>query len=360
MTQSSSPNHGPNNAAKQPGSAPSRPLFSTPQSIVAGGLCVGILAMIILLVGLYLQEQVQEEPATQFLLAGIFGIGALALGVMCAAMLIIGSIRWAMFGKNSVGIAAANDPRSLATLESINERMLLSDAAKRIAYRDQDVQALRAAIQEELARRDFDSAQRLAEELATVYGYREESEIVRDQVNMAQAQEVETKVAAAIARLDELLQQRDFEAAQLEAAKIGRLFPESSRARNLNDRVAQARGQYKLDLEREFLRAAETEELERAMQMLREMDKYLTPQEAAPLQEVARGVIGKSRDNLGVRFKLALQDKDWTRAVVAGEQIIGEFPNSKMADEVRSMIDTLRRHAAGQIAATPYVDPSAS
>jgi len=89
------------------------------------------------------------------------------------------------------------------------------------------------------------------------------------------------------------------------------------------------------------------------MQLIREMDKYLTEQEAEPLRETARGVIGKARDNLGVQFKLAVRDKEWVAAVNIGEQIIRDFPNSKMSDEVRSMLDVLRQRAAGQQAANP-------
>ena len=87
------------------------------------------------------------------------------------------------------------------------------------------------------------------------------------------------------------------------------------------------------------------------MELLKELDKYLTEQEAEPFRETARGVIGKKRDNLGVQFKIAVHDREWVRAMRVGEQIIQEFPNTKMCDEVRGMIDLLRERAAGQHAA---------
>jgi len=62
-------------------------------------------------------------------------------------------------------------------------------------------------------------------------------------------------------------------------------------------------------------------------------------------------VVGKKRQNLGVRFKMAVQDRDWIDGVTVGEQIIREFPNSMMAKEVREMLDTLRERAASQRAA---------
>ena len=87
-------------------------------------------------------------------------------------------------------------------------------------------------------------------------------------------------------------------------------------------------------------------------QLLKELDKYLSETEAAPYTEVARGVIGKKKENLGVQFKLAVHDHDWIGAVRVGEQIIREFPNTRMADEVRSMIDLLRNRASEQRAVT--------
>ena len=92
--------------------------------------------------------------------------------------------------------------------------------------------------------------------------------------------------------------------------------------------------------------AAQGERIDDAMGMLKELDQYLSPDEAGPLQEVARGVIGKSRDNLGVRFKLMVQDHQWGSAVEVGEQIIAEFPNTKMAQEVRQLVPVLRERAA--------------
>lgn len=59
----------------------------------------------------------------------------------------------------------------------------------------------------------------------------------------------------------------------------------------------------------------------------------------------------KKRDNLGVQFKMAVHDKEWLKSIRVGEQIIRDFPNTRMAEEVRERIDLLRERAAGQQAA---------
>ena len=126
---------------------------------------------------------------------------------------------------------------------------------------------------------------------------------------------------------------------------------DNERVAHLADYVAKAQEDYKQQLEREFLAAAQKDDVDGAIELLKQLDEYLTEREGEPFREVARGVIGKKRDNLGVQFKMAVQDKEWLKAIRVGEQIIRDFPNTRMAEEVRERIDLLRERAAGQQAA---------
>jgi hypothetical protein len=94
-----------------------------------------------------------------------------------------------------------------------------------------------------------------------------------------------------------------------------------------------------------FTRASERGESNEALAILKELDQYLTPEEAEPLREAARSIIAKARDAMGERFKAAVQDKRWGEAVRTGEQIMSEFPNTRMASEVRDVLDALRAKA---------------
>jgi hypothetical protein len=81
------------------------------------------------------------------------------------------------------------------------------------------------------------------------------------------------------------------------------------------------------------------------MQRLRELDRYLDKGEAGRLSEYAEAVVAKHRENLSVQFKIAVNDHRWADAARVGDAIMAEFPNTKMAEEVRSMIDVLRTRA---------------
>ncbi len=331
------------------------PFFATSLGLVALAIVLYILTVALaaaVTVGLAEADLTQASETSRVLIKYLLYGAVMILPLIATSMLIVGSVRWALLGRDAVGVAQGADVET-ELLESINSRLMVSDTAKRIAYRDEDIALLKQTIEQDVAKRDFDGALALVKELGETYGQVEEAEDYREKILTVRRKEMDAAVTASLARLKDIVARHDFEAATLESEKIQRLYPESEVAKEASRRVSQAREQYKHDLERAFLAASEHGDVDKAMTLLKEMDKYLTEQEAAPYRETARGVIGKARDNFGVQFKLAVQDKEWVVAVNVGEQIIREFPNSKMADEVRGMLDLLRERAAGQQAAAP-------
>jgi hypothetical protein len=293
-------------------------------------------------------------------MSGFLAAAVMVLGMLGAVSIFVSGYLL-LLGVVRIGISSAKFPELMKMqhreeqvidlLRSANDRLLISDEAKRIAYREKDREALRAAIREDIHKRDYDAALVLVSRLSETYGYQGEAEDFQEQIRIAREAEQEQKVAEAIVELDRVLAAYDWDTAAKQAAKVQRMYPDSPRVKGLHRRVSDAREQRKRDLEQQFFRAAERDDVDRAIELLRELDRYLSEAEAAPLLETARGVIGKKRDNLGVQFKLAIHDKDWLHAVRVGEQVIKEFPNTKMADEVRGMLDLLRERAAGQRAA---------
>ena len=271
----------------------------------------------------------------------ILAVGVLTSVTVCGQYLI-------SLGRGAPSTEAASDTDSeiVRTLKSINDRLLISDQAKRIAYRQKDRDALRAAIKEDIDKSDYDAALVLVEQMSKAYGYREEAEEYREKILRARAADQDRKISEAIAAFEILLGKKEWENAGSEAAKIRRLYPESTRVRDLPRRVRDAREEYKKDIERQFLQAAEREEVDRAMELLQEMDKYLTEQEAIPFREAAKNVISKKRENLKVQFEMAINDKDFNQAIRIGEAITVEFPNSKMAHDVKALIPKLKEKAS--------------
>ncbi|MEQ8770703.1 MAG: hypothetical protein RIB60_09370 [Phycisphaerales bacterium] len=270
--------------------------------------------------------------------------GALGLVVTLAAAPVAWFLQRGAGGEDDGELARAAE-RVEAAVREMTEVGALSDDARRVLNRGRERDLLRRAIEEDIASEDWDAAMVLVKELAERFGYRSDAEGFRARIETARYQTQDRRVAEAVAGLDGLITQRRWEDARAEAERITRLFPDSMRVEGLRHRVESARERLKVDLERRFLKAAEEDRIDEAMALLNELDQYLTEAEAAPYQEVARGVIGKARENLGVQFKLAIHDRAWDDAASVGERIIESFPNSRMADEIRGMIDELRDRA---------------
>ena len=230
-------------------------------------------------------------------------------------------------------------------IEHLEETMILSDDARRVLNRHKERKLLSAAIEEDIERRDFAAAMILVNELAQRFGYRAEAEEFRTKIDLVRTQTEMGQIQTDIAVLDTLIADHQWDGALLEAARITRLYHDSPLAEGLRHRVEAARQQYKDQIERRFLLAAQDNRIEEAMQMIQEMDHLFSERESAQFMEVARGVIGKAKENLGAEFKLAIHDKAWDTAAGVGQRIIDEFPNSRMAGEVRDLIDTLRDRA---------------
>lgn len=281
------------------------------------------------------------NTVAEFVAAGALGV--LVVGVTLPIAWHLRGLRRGGAGGDVAGMIAGLE----RTIREMNEVSALSDDARRVLNRGRERELLRRAIEEDITAEDWDAAMVLVKELAERFGYRADAEQFRTRIETARFRVVDQRVIEAVDGLDRMITQLRWDEAQREAERITRLFPDSPRVEGLRHRVEAARARYKTDLERRFLVAAEQERIDEAMDLLRQLDQYLSEAEAEPYRELARGVIGKARENLGVQFKMAVQDRAWDRAAEVGERIIDEFPNTRMADEIRGMIDSLRERASG-------------
>jgi hypothetical protein len=230
-------------------------------------------------------------------------------------------------------------------LAQIHEHTMLSDNAKRVLFREREIAMLRHAIEEDISRGDYDAGMILCDEMINSFGYRQEAESFRSRILHARQEHYEAQVHTALEQFDTLLAARNWARAHEEAARIRRLYPDSHYVKELDRRIQEARDGHKSELELKLMEAAQREDMREAMTLLRELDKYLSRDEAGRLTEVAQSVVSKHRKGLEQQFKAAVNDRQWAKAAQIGQTIVSEFPKTKMADEVRSMIQVLRTRA---------------
>lgn len=266
----------------------------------------------------------------------------LAYGLILALLGVESSTRLA---HDSISRLESLMEASQASLKRISDLAPLSDQAKALIYREREVDAVREIIHECLARQDYRQAEQLIERMANQFGFLAEAERFRAEVAANRENTSDQKVNAAIERVNETIAEKKWARAMRESERLLQVFPGNERVKALPKRVEDARDQHKRGLLKQYDDAVKRNDVDYSIQLLKELDMYLPPQEAAALEESARGVFRAKLHNLGVQFAIAVTDKQWRAAVKTGEEIVQEFPNSRMAAEVRQKLDALRQRA---------------
>jgi len=226
--------------------------------------------------------------------------------------------------------------------DNLQELATLSDKAKSLLYREKEILAVREAVQHDLMRQQYNSAEAMIDSIENDLGYTEEAARLRLEVQQSREATIDEKIDVAIDRIQSLLDEQQWSRGLRETNRILQLFPDNEKIAALPQRIVDAKLAYKKRLLQEYGEAVRKNDIDRGMDLLRELDRYLTPEEGAALQESARGVFKARLRQLGVQFAISVNDQQWDEAVSAGQEIIREFPNSRMAQEVRGKLDAMK------------------
>ncbi len=235
--------------------------------------------------------------------------------------------------------------KSRSVLTQINQNTRLSEAAKAVAFRDADIQSLREAVFDKLQQQDFDAAYEVIDEIALHIEYKNLAEQLRTQANNYRDATDTERVNQVISHIEKLFESSQWAKASAQIERLIRDFPKSENAKAMRQKLLDKKEERKKILLNAWDDAIKRQATDRSLEILRELDLYLTPNEGLALQEAAKDVFRNKLHNLGVQFSLAVSGKQWAKAIEAGEQIIHDFPNSKMAEEIHEKWDILRQKA---------------
>lgn len=228
-------------------------------------------------------------------------------------------------------------------LAQINQSTRLSETAKAIASRDIDKQSLRETVFDKLQQHDFDVAYEIIAEIAKRTEYKDLADQLRIQADKFRDATEQERLNQVIAHIEKLLDEFQWARASSQIEGLIRANPDSEKAKAMRQRLLDKKEERKRTLLTAWDDAIKRQETDRSLEVLKELDLYLTPNEALALQEAAKDVFRTKLHNLGVRFSIAVTEKQWARALDIGEQIISDFPNSKMSEEIRGKIDILKQ-----------------
>ncbi len=242
-----------------------------------------------------------------------------------------------------------------AMLETIAENTRISDAAKSLARRDQELDALRATIRDDIRKEKWEAGLTLIDEMERRFGYKEEAERIREELEDARKDRIQTRLSEAVEMIESHFQSHEWDRAQGEIDRLVNALPDDSRVLSLQDRIKALKDQHKQDLIAAWDDAVRRHDTDHAIDVLKELDVYMTPAEAQALQVSARNVFKEKLLQIGIQFRFAVTERRWNDALTTGLELIRDFPNARMANEVREVMDTLRERARQAAETQPAV-----
>ena len=250
--------------------------------------------------------------------------------------------------------------QQIAALDLIVENTGISDAAKSLAHREQELDMLRRVIREDQGKDHWERALSLIDEMEVRFGCKEEADQFREQLDAARSGAMENRLREAIEMIEGHFQVYAWTRARHEIDRLLNLLPDNARVLALHDRMQSLKDNHKQTLLASWQEAVRRNDTDQAIDILRELDQYLSVAEAEALRSSARDVFKDKLLQLGVQFRFAVNEKRWQDALGTGLELIREFPNARMASEVREALDTLRSRAqadadGGVSGATPQI-----
>lgn len=235
--------------------------------------------------------------------------------------------------------------KNRSILARIDQGVRLSETAKSIVLRDANQQYLRQAVFAKLQRQDFDTTYKIIDEIAQRPEYKEFAEQLRAEADKRRDATDAGVTKQAIADIEKLFESYQWTKASAEIESLIKACPESEEAKALRQKLVDKKEERKRVLLAAWDDAVRRQATDRSLEILRELDQYLTSSEGSALQEAARDVFKTKLHNLGVQFSLAVSGKGWARALQVGREIARDFPNSKIAGEIRKKLNILEQKA---------------
>lgn len=239
--------------------------------------------------------------------------------------------------------------KNRTVLTKINQNTRLSEQAKAVSCRDVDKLTLRETVFDKLQQQDFDTAYEIIDEIANSTPYKDLAEQLHEEADKFRDATDAERINQVIAHIEKLFESYEWAKASILIERLIKTYPDSDQAKAMRQKLLYGKEERKKTLLGMWDEAVKRQATDQSLEILRELDLYLTPNEGLALQEAARDVFRTKLHNLGVQFSIAVSARNWDRALETGQQIVRNFPNSRMAEEIRERWDILKQKAEQQL-----------
>ena len=224
----------------------------------------------------------------------------------------------------------------------ISEQQLLSDRARSVAFRDKDREAIRTAINEELMQGEWESAFALADQFEKAFGSKTEADRFRAEIthrrNIGMGQQIDEVMQV----IDRHTKGEQWSAALREAEKLLAQLPSNEQVKRLPQEIEHRRQAHKQQLVQTWHEASARHDWDGAIEILRNSTPTSPPQRPSRCRKRSATSSRKSSTTWVASSQLSSARRKWTDAIRLGEQIQSDFPNSRIAQEVKEKMESLR------------------
>lgn len=322
-----------------------RPLWRFKWHIVAIYVALIVVALLAVFTDIFQTSKEGQIPQLVWLLAVVILLIAV-IAIVSKAMKIVDAVR--ENGARLEQIAELLE-KNRSAVSQISQIAHLSESARAIVFLEADREGLREAVFDKLQQQDFDSTEKIIDEIAQHPKYKELAKQLRSEANNYRNATDAERINQVIAHIEKLLESHEWAKASVQIERLIKANPDSERTRLLRQRLLDKKEERKKILLTAWDDAIRRQATDRSLEILRELDMYLTPNEGLALQEAARDVFKTKLHNLGVEFSLAVSEKRWAKALQTGQLIVRGFPNSRMAQEIRETWDVLEKKVEQQV-----------
>jgi hypothetical protein len=287
----------------------------------------------------------QELPGYLDNTAELIFSAALLVGIFGILVLLYETARNSKESSEKLDNVVEMATRNRNLLNQVAQASRMSDSAKGIAFRDIQRMELAEAILNRLHQYDYDGADAMIASMSRLAEYKNLAEQLRKAADRFRNATEEQRVEQVITHINKLCQEHRWSQAEAQIDNLIKTFPYSDKAKTMPKKLQEAKDKRKRQLLAGWDEAVKNKDTDKSLTILKELDMYLTPSEGLALQESASTVFRTKLHNLGVQFALAISEKRWKDALGTGKLIVRDFPNSRMAKEIRAKMDVLMERA---------------
>lgn len=305
-----------------------------------------IIAFLLQIISTVLTTNEFNQTSQNIQTAAYIGFSAaLFIGLFGLLVLMYENVRSTKINGEKLDNAVEMINRNRSLLGKISQGVRLSNSAKEIAFRDHEQMELAEAVLTKVHQHDFEVADAMIKAMTARPEYQALSEqLTRTAAKYRNATE-EQRIEQIISHIENLSSQFHWAQAAAQIENLIKTFPYSDKAKAMSKRLQEKKDKRKMVLLAAWDEAVKSKDTDKSLEILKELDMYLTPTEGLALQESASTVFRTKLHNLGVQFSLAVTEQRWNDALDAGRQIASDFPNSRMAQEIRGKMDVLQERA---------------